>query len=94
LIRSGFTAIVWLKPGGWIWRWTAWDTKASVDAPDPLPTVAEAMRAAEAALPEGRRALAAPATFPRKERARAVSAHIEPAPAQPSGRKFWWQDRD
>jgi hypothetical protein len=54
--RSGLTAAVYPgREGGFIWRIAPWRGLGAVDAPTPLATEAEAMEAAERALPSAQR---------------------------------------
>jgi hypothetical protein len=54
--KSGLTAAVYPgREGGFIWRIAEWRGLGAVDAPAPLATEAEAMEAAERALPGARR---------------------------------------
>jgi hypothetical protein len=90
-LRANITCVIHQRHDGYRWVWTSWRSKESFEAPQGLPTVAEAIVAAEKALPEARRALVAPATFPEIKRPSERSEHPEPdQPKQPTGRKFWW----
>ena len=57
LIRAGLTLTVYPRGGGYVWRATGWDSKASVEADQPFLTIEHAKAAGLAALPESRRRL-------------------------------------
>jgi hypothetical protein len=59
LTKAGLTATVYRKQDGYVWRWKSWSGPAFVEARQPLLTELAAVLAAERALPEARRKIAA-----------------------------------
>jgi len=64
ITKAGLTVSVYARRrGGFVWRATAWGSKASVESPEPYLTEEHAKAAALKALPETRRSLEAKTSF-------------------------------